>query len=175
MHAGYLRASKDDQLTENQRIKIQQYCEGKGINVTFFSENESSRNTRPIKEALLQRVRRGEFESIIVFRFDRWARSLSELILDMQSIQDAGVNFISITENVDLTTSTGKLMFGIIASFAEFERNLIRERTMAGLDRARAQGKTLGRPSGAKDKRQRSPDGYKNRYRRLSGHVLLGK
>lgn len=163
--AVYLRTSMQyGQTVETQLIPIQKYCDAHGLKFQVFAEQESSRNTRPVKEDLLQRARRGEFKTILVWRFDRWARSLPELVMNLQELTDAGVNFISITEGIDLKTSTGKLMLGIIGSFAQFERDLIRERTLAGLDRARAEGKKLGRPKGSADKKVRRKSGYHLRY-----------
>ena len=77
---------------------------------------------------------------------DRWASSLKELVTHMEALNEKVVNIVSYMENIDMNTSSGKMMMGIMATFAEFERNIIRERTMAGLVRARAQGKTVGRP-----------------------------
>ena len=77
---------------------------------------------------------------------DRWARSLPELAIEIKELIDKGISFISLNDSIDLSTATGRLQFHIICAFAEFERDLIRERTLDGLERARQQGKRLGRP-----------------------------
>jgi DNA invertase Pin-like site-specific DNA recombinase len=91
---------------------------------------------------------------------DRWARSSTELILDTKEILDKSIGFISVSDNLDFSTAAGKLHFQILSAFAEFERVLIRERTIEGLNRARKQGKKPGRPVGSKDTRKRRKAGY---------------
>lgn len=156
----YCRVSTSEQNTLNQKIRLEEYAKKEGWEYETFEETESSRKTRPIKANLLQRLRAKEFEAIIVYKLDRWARSSSELILELNELEHKGIRFISLSENIDFTTSTGKLMFGLLSSFAEFERDLIRERTMEGLNRAKAQGKFLGRPKGSKDSKTRKKSGY---------------
>ena len=121
---------------------------------------ESSRKTRPVKQALLQKLRAGEYESVVVYKLDRWARSSTELILDTKELLDKGIGFISVSDNLDFSTASGKLHFQILSAFAEFERELIRERTLEGLRRAKLQGKKSGRPVGSKDKKKRKRSGY---------------
>ena len=149
MWAIYVRVSKRDMCPANQLDQLEQYAHGKGWSYTIFSESESTRKTHPIKQAVLARLRKREFEGVLVWKLDRWARSLAELILELDEFQAKSIKFVSLTENIDMTTASGRLMVQIMGAFAEFERDLIRERTMAGLDRARAQGKTLGRPRNA--------------------------
>ena len=91
---------------------------------------------------------------------DRYARSSAELILEIKELLDKGVSFISISDNLDFSTATGKLHFQILSAFAEFERELIRERTIEGLNRTKSQGKILGRPKGSRDARPRPKSGY---------------
>lgn len=146
----YVRTSKIDQHLENQRIPLIRYAEQQGWEYEIFEEQESTRKTRPIQYALYNRLLKKEFAGVLIYKFDRWARSTQELVNHVNEFQSRGVRFISYSENVDLGTPTGKMMFTIIAAMAEFERDLIRERTMAGLARARAQGKKLGRPSKGK-------------------------
>lgn len=100
------------------------------------------------------------FHYLIATTLDRWARSSTELILDTKEILDKGIGFISISDNLDFSTASGKLHFQILSAFCEFERELIRERTIEGLHRARLQGKRAGRPRGSKDKKQRKKSGY---------------
>ena len=123
-------------------------------------ETESSRKTRPVKADLLNMLRNKEYSAVVVYKLDRWARSSSELILDVTELVKKGIGFISISDNLDFSTATGKLHFHILSAFAEFERELIRERTIEGLKRAKSQGKALGRPKGSKDVKQRRKSGY---------------
>jgi len=156
----YCRVSTDKQTTENQKLRLVEYAEQMGYDYAIFEEVESTRKTRPVKQALLAQLRTKKFDAVVVYKLDRWARSSSELILDTKEILDKGVGFISLSDNLDFSTASGKLHFQILSSFAEFERSLISERTIEGLNRARSQGKKLGRPKGSKDKNKRRKSGY---------------
>lgn len=156
----YTRVSTTEQTTLNQKLRLEEYAKNQNWEFELFEEVESSRKTRPIKAELLQRLRNKEFESVLVFKLDRWARSSSELILEVNELIKKGIGFISYSENLDFTTASGKLHFNILSAFADFERELIRERTIEGLNRAKQQGKSLGRPKGSKDKKKRRKSGY---------------
>lgn len=142
----YCRVSTEEQTTENQRKPLTEYCKRMGYDFEVFEETESSRKTRPIQWDLYNRLLRKEFDGLIIYKFDRWARSTKELIEHMENLYNKGVLIYSYTENIDLSSSMGRAMLTIISAFAQLERDIIRERTKAGLARARAQGKTLGRP-----------------------------
>lgn len=152
--------SNGSQTTENQRIRLEEYAKSKGWEYDLFEEQESTRKTRPVKQALLQRLRDGEYTSVAVYKLDRWARSSTELILDTKELLDKGVGFVSVSDNLDFTTAAGKLHFQILSAFAEFERELIRERTIEGIRRAKLNGRNPGRPKGSKDKKPRRKSGY---------------
>jgi putative DNA-invertase from lambdoid prophage Rac len=156
----YYRTSTHDQNTLNQNIRLRAYAEDRGWTYTEFEETESTRKTRPVKQQMFQMLRQGQFDAVVVYRLDRYARSSTELILEVKELVDLGVSFISVTENLDFNTAAGKLHFQILCAFAEFERELIRERTLEGLARAKTQGKTPGRPKGSKDKQKRNTSGY---------------
>lgn len=156
----YIRVSTTEQTVENQRIRLIGYAKEKGYSFDVYEEVESTRKTRPVKQALLMKLRNMEYEAVIVYKLDRWARSSTELILDTKELIDKGVGFISISDNLDFGTAAGKLHFQILSAFAEFERELIRERTIEGLRRAKQQGKVAGRPKGSKDSKQRKKSGY---------------
>ena len=156
----YMRVSTSDQTNLNQKLRLVQYAKEKKLKYDLFEEVESSRKTRPVKSELLHRLRAGEYDAVIVFKLDRWARSSSELIMDVAELVKKGVGFLSLSDNLDFTSASGKLHFQILSAFAEFERELIRERTMEGLKRAKSQGKHIGRPSGSKDKKKRKKSGY---------------
>ncbi len=157
----YCRVSNgNSQTTENQKIRLLQYVTDKNLKFDLFEEMESTRKTRPVKQRMMEKLRNREYSSIIVFKLDRFARSSTELILDTKEIIDKGIGFISLSDNIDFSTASGKLHFQILCAFAEFERELIRERTIEGLNRTKSQGNTLGRPKGSKDKSNRKKSGY---------------
>jgi len=156
----YMRVSTDTQTLDNQRFRLIEYAERNGYSFDLFEEVESSRKTRPVKQELLRRLRKNEYVSVVVYKLDRWARSSTELILDTTELLNKGVGFISISDNLDFGTASGKLHFQILSAFAEFERELIRERTIEGLKRSKAQCKIPGRPKGSKDSKQRKKSGY---------------
>ena len=156
----YVRVSTTHQTTENQKLRLIDYAEKNSHQFDLFEESESTRKTRPVKQSLLQKLRSKEYDAVIVYKLDRWARSSTELILDAKELLDKGIGFISVSDNLDFSTAAGKLHFQILSAFAEFERELIRERTIEGLKRAKSQGKTPGRPKGSKDKSKRKKSGY---------------
>jgi putative DNA-invertase from lambdoid prophage Rac len=151
----YCRVSRGDLNPENQKLQLVEFAKMKGWQYEIFEEIESSRKTRPIKEEILNQIRQGKFDGVLIYKLDRWARSLQELIMNVTEITNRGKQFIVLTQPFDTTSSAGMLMMQILGAFAEFEREIIRERTLAGLDRARKQGKTLGRPRKAIKKRGR--------------------
>jgi len=142
----YLRVSTTEQNLENQKLPLINYCERMGWEYEIFQEKESTRKTRPIQWDLYNRLLRREFDGLVIYSFSRWARSTMELVDHMERLIEKGIQIYSYTENVDISTSMGRAMLTIISAFAQLERDLIRERTIAGLNRARAQGKKLGRP-----------------------------
>jgi putative DNA-invertase from lambdoid prophage Rac len=156
----YIRVSTSEQTVENQRIRLVEYAEKNGYTYDLYEEVESTRKTRPVKQALLAKLRNHEYDAVIIYKLDRWARSSTELILDTKQLLDKGIGFISISDNLDFSSASGKLHFAILSAFAEFERELIRERTIEGLRRAKLQGKQAGRPKGSKDTKKRKKSGY---------------
>jgi DNA invertase Pin-like site-specific DNA recombinase len=105
-----------------------------------------ARERRPALDRLLADARRRRFDAVVVWRYDRFARSLRQLVNALEEFRALGIDFVSLREGVDTSTPNGRLVFGIFASIAEFERELIRDRVRAGLRNARAKGKRLGRP-----------------------------
>jgi len=158
----YARVSRTDQVLENQTNPLVEYCKRMNYDYEIFQEKESTRKTRPVQWDLYNRLLRKEFDGLIIYKFDRWARSTKELIDHMESLIEKNVLVYSYSENIDLNSSMGRAMLTIISAFAQLERDIIRERTMAGLDRARAQGKKLGRPR------------IKRRYKKIEGMFYRG-
>lgn len=143
----YIRTSKIDQKPENQQMDLERYAKAMGYDYTILEEQESTRKTRPIKNKIFQDAIIKKYDMILVWKLDRWARSLQELIQDLNILKAHKVDFFSLKDNVKLDDNPSNMfMIHILGAFAEFERAIIRERTLAGLARARAQGKTLGRP-----------------------------
>jgi len=143
----YCRTSKTDQNPENQKIELEKYAKAMGYDYKIFEEQESTRKTRPVKNDIFQDALRKKWDLILVWKLDRWARSMQELINDLELLRQNNVQFKTLKENIVLDDNpTNKLMINILSAFAQFERDIIRERTMAGLERARQQGKKLGRP-----------------------------
>ncbi len=105
-----------------------------------------SKESRPELNRLLADAKQRKFDIIVVWKLDRFARSLKHLVNALAEFEALGIQFVSLRDNLDLTTPSGRLMFGIIAAMAEFEKSLIQERVRAGLRNAVAKGKTLGRP-----------------------------
>ncbi len=160
----YCRVSTHDQTTENQVLRLTEYCNQKDWTYDIYQETQSSRKTRPIKAGLLSKLRSGEYSGVLVYKLDRWARSSTELLLEINEFIAKGITFCSYSEQLDFSTATGKLHFTILSAFAEFERNLIRDRTLEGLHRAKSQGRSGGRPVGSKDSKKRKTDGYVQRW-----------
>src|ERR1700728_4586262 len=101
---------------------------------------------RELREKLLDAARRRTIDEVLVWRLDRWARSVADLLATLQELEHLAVGFVSLTEALDLTTPAGRAMAGLLSVFAEFEREILRERVCAGLAHARQRGKRLGRP-----------------------------
>lgn len=171
-YALYCRVSTNTQNTENQKIRLMQWAIDNNYQFELFEETESTRKSRPIKQQLVNRLRNFEFKAVVVFKLDRWARSSSELILETKELIDKGIGFISISDNLDFGSASGKLHFQILSAFAEFERSLISERTKEGINRVKASGLKLGRPKGSKDCKPRRKSGYYIREMKKRGEVL---
>lgn len=144
----YARVSKAlDQNPENQLIDLRKWAAGAQHEVIGeFVDEISSKDTRPNKELVLKKLRLREIDGVAFWSLDRWGRTMSELVLELEEFSKTGQAMISLKEGIDLSTAAGRLMANVLAAMANFERDRIRERTMLGLARARAQGKKLGRP-----------------------------
>jgi DNA invertase Pin-like site-specific DNA recombinase len=144
----YARVSTHDQQTLTlQRDAMLAYASQRGGSiVTMVEDVGSGASERLRREELMRAARRREIEAIVVWRLDRWGRSLADLVVTLQELHELGVGFISLHEALDLTTATGRAMAGMLAVFAEFERGILRERVKAGIVDARRRGKRHGRP-----------------------------
>jgi len=152
----YIRVSREDLNPENQKLELENYAKSRGWEYTVYEEKESTRKTRPIKQQVFSLAWERKVDGILILKLDRWARSLQELVNDLSRLQQSKVMFMSLKENLVLDEDPrNMLMIHMLGAFAEFERAMIRERTLAGLARARAEGKILGRPRKAIKKQGR--------------------
>lgn len=144
----YVRVSTQDQSCDLQKVELLQFLEQKGWKLfEIYEDKATGTNTnRPMLQKLLSDARNKKFNAIVCWKLDRLFRSLKDLILTLQELNELGIDFISLRDNLDLTSSTGRLMAHIIGAFAEFEASIIRERVKAGLVAARAKGMHPGRP-----------------------------
>jgi DNA invertase Pin-like site-specific DNA recombinase len=147
----YARVSTNDQQTlAMQNRAMREYAARRGWTIALQVRDVSSGAAqREAREKLMEAARRREIDLVLVWRLDRWGRSVTDLLATLQELEHLGVGFVSLTEALDLTTPAGRAMAGLLAIFAEFEREILRERTRAGLAHARANGKRLGRPATA--------------------------
>lgn len=137
------------QDVETQLLELREYVGHRGWTIVqeYADRGVSGiKSSRPELDKLMADARRRRFDSVLVVKLDRFGRSLRHLVNALAELEEVGVSFVSLRDNLDLGTPTGRLMFQIIGAMAEFERALIQERVMAGLRRARARGKRLGRP-----------------------------
>lgn len=144
----YARVSTNDQQTIPLQMRaLRDYAAKRGWTVAVqVKEVGSGASQRQLREKLLEAARRREIDVVLVWRLDRWGRSVTDLLATLQELEHLGVGFVSLTEALDLTTPTGRAMAALLAVFAEFEREILRERVRAGLAHARQNGKKLGRP-----------------------------
>jgi DNA invertase Pin-like site-specific DNA recombinase len=144
----YARVSTHDQQTLRlQNRAMQDYASRRGWTVAIeVKEIGSGASVRELRKKLLDAARRRDIDVVVVWRLDRWGRSMADLVTTLQELRDLDVGFVSLTEALDLTTPSGRAMAGLLAVFAEFERELLRERVRAGLAYARENGIRLGRP-----------------------------
>ena len=144
----YARVSTHEQQSLPTQIKaLRAYVQKRKWQIVLqVKEVGSGATQRPQRETLVQAARRRELDVIVVWRLDRWGRSLADLVVTLKELTELGVGFVSLTEALDLTTPSGRAMAGMLAVFAEFEREIIRERVKAGIAQARAEGRPIGRP-----------------------------
>lgn len=144
----YARVSTHDQQTlPLQRRAMRDYAARRNWTIAVdIKEIGSGASVRELWEKLIEAARRRDIDVVVVWRLDRWGRSMADLVTTLHELRDLGVGFVSLTEALDLTTPTGRAMAGLLAVFAEFEREILQERVRAGLAHARQNGKRLGRP-----------------------------
>jgi len=148
--AVYARVSTTEQSTESQLLDLRRYCTERGWQTTkeYLDKGLSgTKDNRPALNQLMNDGRKKRFDLVLVWRFDRFARSTKHLLLAMEEFKNLGIDFVSYQENIDTTSPLGAAIFTIISAVAQLERDIIAERVKSGLRRARESGKRLGRPT----------------------------
>ncbi len=160
----YARVSTHDQQTLPMQLeKMKEYIKHRGWTLTAeVEEIGSGAKTRPKREELLRMAKRREIDAILVWKLDRFGRSLADLVTTLNELREIGVVFVSLTESLDFSTPSGRAMAGMLSTFAEFERDIIRERVKAGIASAREKGKPHGRPPTAARKKEEVKRLYKD-------------
>ena len=144
----YARVSTKEQSVDMQLTDLRQYSSARKLIVIneYIDYASGAKSDRENYKKLFEDVRKRKTDVVLVWRFDRFARSTKELINALEEFSNLGVDFISYKENIDTSSPAGKILFTMISAFAEFERAIIRERVIAGMEKARAKGTKLGRP-----------------------------
>ena len=144
----YARVSTLDQHVENQLTELHSYVERRGWTAAEFLDRgvSGAKDRRPALDELIGAAKRRKFDVLVVWRLDRLGRNLRHLILLLDELQALGIAFVTLGEGIDTSTPAGRLQLHVLSAIAEFERERVRERVLAGLARARAQGRRLGRP-----------------------------
>jgi DNA invertase Pin-like site-specific DNA recombinase len=145
----YTRVSTQDQSVEMQTSDLRRYCDQRGFEVFKEYSDQGVSGTKDKRHALDELVsdaKKKKFDVVLVWRFDRFARSTKHLITALEEFRHLGIEFISYQESIDTSSPLGKAMFTIVSAIAELERNILLERVRAGLKRARENGQILGRP-----------------------------
>ena len=147
--AVYCRVSTNDQHVETQIAAIGKFCAAQGWTIIETYKDigiSGAKDSRPALDQLKKDCLAGNFSSVVVYKFDRMARSVSHLLECLELFRKYGIDFVSISEGIDTGTSVGKMVFTFLGAIAEFERSLITERVNAGIARAKTDGTKLGRP-----------------------------
>jgi len=145
----YARVSTTDQSTESQLLDLRRYTRERGWNIfKEYCDNgvSGTKDSRPALNELMNSAKKRRFDVVLVWRFDRFARSTKHLILALEEFKNLGIDFVSYQENIDTSSPLGSAIFTIISAVAQLERDIIAERVKAGLRRAKENGKKLGRP-----------------------------
>jgi putative DNA-invertase from lambdoid prophage Rac len=147
----YARVSTNDQQTIPLQMRaLREYATRRGWTIALqVKEVGSGASQRQLREKLLEAARRREIDVVLVWRLNRWGRSVTDLLATLQELEHLGVGFVSLNEALDLTTPAGRAMAALLAVFAALEREILQERVRAGLAHARQNGKRLGRPATA--------------------------
>jgi len=150
----YARVSTSEQNTDSQLLDLRRYTRERGWHIfKEFVDNgiSGTKDSRPALNELMNDAKKRRFDTVLVWRFDRFARSTKHLILALEEFRNLGIDFVSYQENIDTSSPLGSAIFTIISAVAQLERDIIAGRVKAGLRRAKQNGKKLGRPRGTVD------------------------
>ncbi len=150
----YVRVSTKDQSVDMQLNDLERYSKERGLNVfKMYQDNgvSGTKETRPALSELMNDAKKRKFDTVLVWRFDRFARSTKHLVTALYEFRNLGIDFISYQENIDTSSPLGEAIFTIISAMSKLERDIIAERVKGGLRKAKANGKKLGRPKSAVD------------------------
>jgi len=163
----YARVSTEEQSVDKQILECTEFCKHRGYEVvgTYSDVISGVKDSRPQLDLLMKDSFTGKFDTVVVWKLDRLGRSLSHLLSILHQWKVHRINFISITQQMDTTSPQGQLLFNLLGSFAQFERDMISERTKMGLRHAKNTGKR------GKDKGRRKRGGYILRYMKQRGEV----
>jgi DNA invertase Pin-like site-specific DNA recombinase len=174
----YLRVSTTDQSLDLQRNELTDFAKARGWQIVKTYEDFGVSGTtanRPQLKELMRDARARRFDVLCVFKLDRFARSLKDLVSMLQELSDLGVQFVSLRDQIDMTTAAGRFMLHLLGAFGELEAALIRERVMAGLENAKRKGKTLGRPKLRNDAAIRALRARGMTYREIGNELNAGR
>lgn len=162
----YCRVSTFEQTVEQQIYACTKWCEANSLAYEIFAEEgvSGAKVSRTQLDKMLQRMRKGEFQAVVVWKLDRLGRNTQHLLQLSEEFRNKRVKLVSVTQNIDTEKPEGRMFFTIIASFAELEREYIMQRVKASMDTKKRKGIPLGRKKGSKDKRPRRKSGYLLRY-----------
>lgn len=176
----YTRVSTEQQSTEQQINNCRRYCESREWDYDIFSEKVSgAKQNRTELDRMLQRMRRGDYKAIVVWKLDRLGRSTIHLLQLLEEFRNKDIKLVVTTMGLNTENPEGRFFFAVIAAFAELEREFTKQRVAASLATKRAKGIRIGRPAGSKDKKPRRKSGYIQRWantpRKGQSHYQLEK
>ncbi len=177
----YARVSTTDQNVDTQLTALRDYCARTGYDIVgeYVDNGYSGKDDRrPRFEQMLADLRQDRFQAVVVYKLDRIGRSLKHLLNLFEEFKTRGIGFVSLSQNIDTNTPEGRMFLQMLMVLAQYERELIVARTLSGLERARRQGKRLGRPKGSRDREPRRRSGYHLRWagngKKSSPAILAG-
>jgi DNA invertase Pin-like site-specific DNA recombinase len=147
----YCRVSTNDQKADLQLDGLRKLAEQRGWKIVaeYIDEGYSgTKDRRPALDKLMEDSRKGRFDVVAVWRFDRWARSVRHLVVTLDDFRERGIDFVSVNDGIDTSTAAGRMVFAVVAAMAAYEADAIRERTRAGVAAARRRGKQIRDASG---------------------------
>lgn len=167
--AVYIRPTKDEDSDQELFFLLTDYAKDRGWECVAYFEKETENNTRPVKKWLLQKLRRKEYDGLLVKSYNEWANSLTELILEVYELVNSGVSVYSVTDVVRFIKNGNDPIFKTLYALNRFERRIIDVKRKESIDRYKSSGKKLGRPFGSKDKVKRKTVGYflREDYKRM--------